>query len=74
MIYVILTELRIEAMGTILTALERLLDKPDRRRDESPAAPPPPYPDASKAVEHFRLRLAQRVQDGRGQSPAWKRE
>ena len=61
-------------MGTILTALERLLEKQDRRRTDSPAAQPPPYPDASKAVEHFKLKLAQRVQASRDQSPAWKPE
>lgn len=61
-------------MGTIWTALERLLDKPDRRRDDSPVEPPAPYPDATKAVEHFKLKLAQRVQNSRGQAPAWKRE
>jgi len=61
-------------MGAILTTLEKLIERRDRRRPDSPAIEPSPYPDASKAVECFKLKLAERVQASRRRTPAWKQE
>jgi hypothetical protein len=61
-------------MGAILTTLERLLERQPRRKAETTPAQPAPYPDASKAVEHFQLRLAKRVQACRNHHAAgWER-
>lgn len=62
-------------MGAILTSLERLLEKQGRRRAHSPSSQSPPYPDASKAVRDFQMKLAERVRAIRDQSQTgWKRE
>ena len=59
-------------MGSILAVLERLIERQSRRKLMPEPATIPPYPDASKAVEDFQLKLARRVQANQEEQPALK--
>jgi hypothetical protein len=59
-------------MAAILNTLEKLLERRPQQETDPPLAEQAPYPDASKAVESFKLKLAQRIRAGRNQTQALK--